>query len=68
MYLNKGKNDKNAFFVECSPRFLWLFRDFTGNKIDAETKKEYSSKEFLDNQLRGKVFIKYINIVVGKKH
>jgi len=34
---------------------IWVLRDFTGDKLDPESKKEMSSKEYLDFCFRGKV-------------
>lgn len=61
---NKGKTDKNAFLVESAPKLIWTLRDFSGDKLDPESKKEMSSKEYLDFCLRGKVHLIFFHDLV----
>ena len=49
-----SKVDKDAFVTENAPKFLWITRDFTLEKVHPETNKEISSKEYLDIYLRKK--------------
>lgn len=52
--LNKNNNINNnnetteSIISELSPKFIWLIRDFTLEKIHPETGEEISSKEYLE--------------------
>ena len=40
---------------ELSPKFIWLIRDFTLNKVNPETNEPIEGKEYLEICLRKKV-------------
>ena len=46
--------DKDDLLTELSPKFIWIIRDFTLEKIHPETGEEISSKEYLELCLRNK--------------
>jgi hypothetical protein len=46
--------DKEALITELSPKFIWVLRNFTLEKIHPETKQEISSKEYMEMCLRNK--------------
>jgi hypothetical protein len=47
--------DKESLISELSPKFIWVLRDFTLEKIHPETGQEISSKEYLEICLRKKI-------------
>ena len=46
--------DKDELLTELSPKFIWIIRDFTLEKIHPETGEEISSKEYLELCLKNK--------------
>jgi len=46
--------DKDELLTELSPKFIWIIRDFTLEKIHPETGQEISSKEYLELCLKNK--------------
>ena len=46
--------DKDDLLTELSPKFIWIIRDFTLEKIHPETGEEISSKEYLELCLKNK--------------
>jgi hypothetical protein len=46
--------DKEALITELSPKFIWVLRNFTLEKIHPETGQEISSKEYMEMCLRNK--------------
>jgi hypothetical protein len=46
---------KEDLLNELSPKFIWLIRDFTLNKVHPETGEPIEGKEYLDICLRKKV-------------
>jgi hypothetical protein len=46
--------DKDELLTELSPKFIWIIRDFTLEKIHQETGQEISSKEYLELCLKNK--------------
>lgn len=46
--------DKDALITELSPKFIWILRNFTLEKVHPETKQEISSKEYMEMCLRNK--------------
>ena len=46
--------DKDGLLTELSPKFIWIIRDFTLEKIHPETGEEISSKEYLELCLKNK--------------
>ena len=51
---------------ELSPKFIWLIRDFTLNKVNPETNEPIEGKEYLEICLRKKVIKKIIIKISGK--
>ena len=49
MYINKDE-----LLTELSPKFIWIIRDFTLEKVHPETGEEISSKEYLELCLKNK--------------
>lgn len=47
--------DKDNLLTELSPKFIWVLRDFTLEKVHPETGQEISSKEYLELCLRKKI-------------
>lgn len=47
--------DTDTVLTELSPKFIWVLRDFTLEKVHPETNQEISSKEYLELCLRKKV-------------
>ena len=46
--------DKDLIINELAPKFIWVLRDFSLDKIDPETGEEISSNEYLELCLRNK--------------
>ena len=46
--------DNDELLTELSPKFIWIIRDFTLEKIHPETGEEISSKEYLELCLKNK--------------
>ena len=46
--------NKDELLTELSPKFIWIIRDFTLEKVHPETVKEISSKEYLELCLKNK--------------
>ena len=46
--------DKDELLTELSPKFIWIIRDFTLEKVHPETGEEISSKEYLELCLKNK--------------
>ena len=46
--------NKDDLLTELSPKFIWIIRDFTLEKIHPETGEEISSKEYLELCLKNK--------------
>jgi len=46
--------NKDDILTELSPKFIWIIRDFTLEKIHPETGEEISSKEYLELCLKNK--------------
>ena len=46
--------DKDELLTELSPKFIWIIRDFTLEKVHHETGEEISSKEYLELCLKNK--------------
>ena len=46
--------DKDELLTELSPKFIWIIRDFTLEKIHPETGQEISSREYLELCLKNK--------------
>ena len=46
--------DKDELLTELSPKFIWIIRDFTLEKIHPETGEEISSKDYLELCLKNK--------------
>ena len=46
--------NKDELLTELSPKFIWIIRDFTLEKIHPETGEEISSKEYLELCLKNK--------------
>ena len=46
--------DKDKLITELSPKFIWIIRDFTLEKVHPETGEEISSKEYLELCLKNK--------------
>ena len=53
----KSTVNKDALLHELSPKFIWVIRDFTLEKVHPETGQPMSSKEYLEVCLRSKVII-----------
>ena len=49
--------DKEMMITELAPRFIWVLRDFSLEKVHPESGKEISSNEYLEISLRKKVSI-----------
>lgn len=47
--------DKDSLISELAPKFIWVLRDFTLEKVHPETGQEISSKEYLEICLRKKI-------------
>lgn len=47
--------DKETLISSLAPKFIWVLRDFTLEKIDPETGEEISSNEYLEICLRKKI-------------
>jgi hypothetical protein len=47
--------DKDSLLTELAPKFIWVLRDFTLEKVHPETGQEISSKEYLEICLRKKI-------------
>ena len=50
--------NKDELLTELSPKFIWIIRDFTLEKIHPETGEEISSKEYLELCLKNKRCVK----------
>ncbi len=46
--------DKDELLTELSPKFIWIIRDFTLEKVHPETGEEISSKEYMELCLKNK--------------
>ena len=46
--------NKDELLTELSPKFIWIIRDFTLEKVHPETGEEISSKEYLELCLKNK--------------
>ena len=46
--------DKDELLTELSPKFIWIIRDFTLEKIHPETGEEITSKEYMELCLKNK--------------
>ena len=51
---NKTAYDKNINISDLNPKFIWVLRDFTLEKVDPETGDEITSDEYLELCLRNK--------------
>lgn len=47
--------DKDNLLTQLAPKFIWIIRDFTLEKIHPETGQEISSKEYLELCLKRKI-------------
>ena len=47
--------NKDEVIRELAPKFIWVLRDFTLDKVDPETGEEISSNEYLEICLRNKI-------------
>ena len=50
----KSDSDKDKIIRDLAPKFIWVLRDFTLDKIDPETGEEITSDEYLELCLRNK--------------
>lgn len=50
-----ASDDKNTLISELAPKFIWLIRDFSLEKIHPDTGEEISSKEYLELCLNKKI-------------
>jgi hypothetical protein len=46
--------DKDELLTELSPKFIWIIRDFTLEKVHPETGEEITSKEYMELCLKNK--------------
>jgi hypothetical protein len=51
--------DKDTLLSELAPRFIWVLRDFTLEKVHPETGEDLSSNEYLEISLKKKVILIY---------
>lgn len=47
--------NKDSILTELAPKFIWVLRDFTLEKVNPETGEEMSSNEYLELCLRNKI-------------
>jgi hypothetical protein len=58
LFYLEAKVDKDILLAELAPKFIWVLRDFTLEKVHPETGEEISNNEYLEISLRKKVKLK----------